>query len=505
MKTPWPILGASVLVVVGLGALMLWKDSEQKTEPLVVWCAAALKESMDEIVPRYQEQTDVRIEVRYGKSEEGLTGIKTTKQGDLYLPADESFIEKAQQDGLMGEVFPVAKMNAVLVVNVNAQRAIESWDDLFKDAGVRVAIASEGAAVREVTHKHLNEGKWRQLVQQSVSLGTVTDVANAVNLQKKAVDAGIIWDNLLSSSNYSHLKPVKVRELAGIAATVRIGVVKSSSRPSEALAFARYVSGSCADIFQRHGFSTSGGTAPPAVQVEPSREQPEIVVFAGAMLRPAVEQTFKEFEAREHVKITTTYNGCGILVGQMNVLKTNKEGRFPDLYFSCDASFMNQVQDLFEPSKVVSKNQLVIAVQKGNPHGIHSLKDLGKEGLRVGRGHEQQCALGAITQGVLIRSGTLKAIYKNIIAAVPSGDLLINSMLAGSLDAAIVYISNVKPNEDKLDFIKVEEVNCAPTQPIAISRSTAHPDVVKRLIQAIESAESKERFEKLGFGWELKP
>ena len=59
--------------------------------------------------------------------------------------------------------------------------------------------------------------------------------------------------------------------------------------------------------------------------------------------------------------------------------------------------------------------------------------------------------------------------------------------------------------DDDLEAIKVEEVNCQPSQPIAISKSTAHPDVVKRLLRSLETAQSKDRFEKLGFGWEVKP
>ena len=90
--------------------------------------------------------------------------------------------------------------------------------------------------------------------------------------------------------------------------------------------------------------------------------------------------------------MTRVYNGCGILVGQM------RTGQKPDLYFACDPRFMGEVADLFLKPETVSNNQLVIAVLKGNPAGLKELKDLGKEGLRVGVGHEQQCALGAITQ-----------------------------------------------------------------------------------------------------------
>ena len=77
------------------------------------------------------------------------------------------------------------------------------------------------------------------------------------------------------------------------------------------------------------------------------------------MLRPAIHRTINAFEEREGVSVTRVYNGCGILVSQM------KTGEMPDVFFACDVSFMNMVQDEFKPATNVSNNQLVIAVNQG--------------------------------------------------------------------------------------------------------------------------------------------
>ena len=63
----------------------------------------------------------------------------------------------------------------------------------------------------------------------------------------------------------------------------------------------------------------------------------ELLVYAGSMFPPAIEETIKEFEKRERVTGMCVYNGCGILVGQMKVKK-------PDLFFACDARFMGDVE-----------------------------------------------------------------------------------------------------------------------------------------------------------------
>ena len=492
----WILLAVSV-VLIGTAVLLLSNKSPVgKGDPLIVYTAAAIAEPMQEIADLYEQQTGQKIELRFGKSEELVASVKTTKQGDLLIPADDSYLVKAHKDGLIEDILPVARMSAIWVVNPASKREIKTWDDLFAVPDDKLAMASEGAAIRNLAEKKLPPEQWKQIAEHSVSLGTVTDVANAVKLGTH-VNVGLIWDNMLASPNYKHLTGVRLKETDRIVGSVKVGIIKFTTRIQAAQAFARFVSGSCGDIFKKHGFSDATGSISPPPQVKKSN--PELLIYAGSMLRPAIEETIREFEKREGVTVRTVYNGCGILVAQMQA------GERPDAYFSCDPTFMNQVSDLFETPKIISKNQLVIAVPKGNPYKIASLKDLGQPGMKIGVGHEQQCALGAITQGVLIRTKTLKAITENVAVRSPSGDLLVNQLRTGSLDAVVAYVSNVKPYSDELEAITVEEVNCAPTQPLAPSKTTQHPELVQRLIKAIESAESKARFEKFGFGWELAP
>ncbi len=119
-----------------------------------------------------------------------------------------------------------------------------------------------------------------------------------------------------------------------------------------------------------------------------------------------------------------------------------KAGQVPDAYFACDTEFMEQVPDLFPESTDVSQNELVILVEKGNPHDIASLRDLDKEGLRVGIGHEKQCAMGWLTQNTFREGGVQQEVMENVTVQTPTGDMLVNQMRTGSLDAAVVYLSN---------------------------------------------------------------
>lgn len=194
--------------------------------------------------------------------------------------------------------------------------------------------------------------------------------------------------------------------------------------------------------------------------------------------------------------MTRVYNGCGILVAQM------KAGQIPDAYFACDVEFMNQVKDIFPVSETISQNELVILVKKGNPAGIRNLKDLSKDGLRVGIGHEKQCAMGWLTQRTFDEGGVREQVMKNVVVQTPTGDMLVNQMRSGSLDAAVAYLSNAAGSAEELDAIRIQGIPCSvANQPFGIAKETRHVQLASRLLQAIKTKTSQDRFAQEGFRW----
>lgn len=317
----------------------------------------------------------------------------------------------------------------------------------------------------------------------------MNDVAN--DLVVGAADAGIVYDAVLHA--YPQLEAIRIPEFEPAVSQVAIGVIASTKHPSAALHFARYVAAK--DRGQKHylehGFQVANGDI--------WADVPEISLFAGSMLRPAMEDTITEFEEREGVRVKRVYNGCGILVAQM------KSGQHPDAYFACDREFMNQVPDLFPTPIDVSENELVILVQKGNPQKIADLNDLARRGLRVGIGHERQCAMGWLTQNTLKEGGVQKEVMENVTEQTPTGDMLVNQIRTGSLDAAVVYLSNAAGAGEELDAIRIRGIACSiATQPFAVSKETRFLQLTERLFEQLCSAESRETFEAEGFRWQKK-
>ncbi|MHC4995031.1 MAG: substrate-binding domain-containing protein, partial [Planctomycetota bacterium] len=233
-------------------------------------------------------------------------------------------------------------------------------------------------------------------------------------------------------------------------------------------------------------------------------DHPEVLLMAGAMLKPGIEDVIATFEKREGVTIKPVYNGCGILVAQM------KTGTLPEAYFSCDTSFMTDVEHHFNPSVDVSKNPMMLVVPTGNPRSIKTLYDLTTPGLKIGLAHPQNSALGALTDRMLEELGLRKKVYnpQSTVVHSDAGHMLVNQMRTGSLDACIVYRSNAMSNPQNLEHMELLSIDlpqAIATQPFAISKNAEHKHLMERLFEAVTTAQNQSNFKSLGFEWILPP
>ena len=481
----------SVLAVAVLVALLRWKPGEPARakikQPLIVYCAAGIKPPMEAAARAYEAAYGVRIQLQYGGSGTLLSNLRVSRQGDLFLAADDSYLHIARTNHLLDEVIPLARIKPVIGVRKGNPKKIADLSDLLrKDVGLAQAnpdVAAIGKVTRDLLRK---SGEWPALEKHTrVFKTTVNDVANDIKLG--TVDAGILWD--ATAKQYPELEQVAVPAFELGEQSVAIGVLKFSLHPTEALKFARYLGARDRGLKQFSHF----GYRP--VEGDLWRERPEVVIYSGGVNRTAIEDTIKRFEQREGARVSRVYNGCGILVSQM------KAGQRPDAYFACDLPFLRQVQDQFLDSVEISETDLVMLVARGNPKGIKVLADLAKPGLRLGLGNGQQTALGALTIQVLQAASLYDAVRANVRAETPTGDLLVNQMKTGSLDAALVYEANAAQVRESLEVIPLHLSGARAIQPFAIARTSDHKFLVERLREAIQSDESRKQFESVGFRW----
>ncbi|QDS88135.1 Putative binding protein precursor [Rosistilla ulvae] len=502
-KTAFAMLGSVALVAV-LVWLMVADGASNRNAPasastsadpassasdgLHIYCAASNQAVLEPIRHAYEQLTGIAISVQYGPSQTLLAQSELTGRGDLYLPADESYLATASERGLVAEILPLATMQAGLVVKRGNPKGIDDLQALLADDVRLVQANPDAAAVGKITRELLTQaGTWEAVAAATTAFrGTVTEVTNDV--QVGAADAGIVYDAVLHP--YPDLEFVEIEALREATSKVSLGVLQSSQEPAKSLHFARFVAArdQGLKVYAEHGFRVAAG--------DPWAEVPELSIFAGSMLRPAIEETIVAFEEREGVLVSRVYNGCGILVAQMQA------GQQPDAYFACDVEFMNQVQDIFPDPVDVSQNELVILVPKGNPRKIATLADLRQPDLRVGIGHEKQCAMGWITQNVFRESGMQRELMSNVTVQTPTGDMLVNQLRTGSLDAAVVYLSNAAGSAEHFDAVQIQGIPCSTaTQPWAVAKGSHYPQLASRLFEMLISSDSQAIFTAEGFRW----
>jgi len=515
-RSPWLILGVTAVAVAILLLLLLWnpgrKSSPEDGGPITVYCAAGMRLPVNAVIARYEKECGRKVIPQYGGSGKLLSTLRVEKESplaDLYLAADESYLEEARRQGLVAETIPVARLRPVIAVPGDSGKNIRSARDLLRE-DVKVALASpEFAAIGRIGQKLLEKaGIWNKIQEGSQGLrgavsfvGTVTEVAN--NLKLGTVDAGIVWDATVKQ--YPRLKVVEDPILKEGIQAVTIGVVSSTRRPTAALRFARYLTARDRGLqeFQRLGWEI--------VEGDVWEEEPELVFYSGGINRPAIEMTVGEFEAREGVRVTMKYGGCGILVSEMKAIaKGNIPSAFPDMYLACDASFIPPVQDNFGKALNISETEVVFLVPRGNPKNIRTLKDLARPGLRIAMANEEHSALGALTQRILEAEGLYKQVKKNVTFQAPSADPLVLRILGSSPeskaseDVAIVYYSNCSIAKKSLDVIPIgieKHPLARAIQPYVVSRHSRHRQLALRLREALLSDTSKERYLSVGFRW----
>lgn len=231
--------GVSVLVLAGLIGALVWIGDNRPA--ITIYCAEAMRPAMEEVSKDYDKEFGQKVEVSYDASQTCFVKLAVAKRGDLFLPADDSYIQLAKDKELIDkqDVFNVARMHAVVIVRPNFPTAIKTWPELLA-LGNRLAIGNtDTTAIGSVLKANLQaEGRWSELAKQKRNeMVNVNQVLNSVKLGSS--DAGIVWDAV--AKPHPELTIVEFKELASVQARVQIAITKFSTQRDAARQFIRFL------------------------------------------------------------------------------------------------------------------------------------------------------------------------------------------------------------------------------------------------------------------------
>jgi molybdate transport system substrate-binding protein len=261
------------------------------------------------------------------------------------------------------------------------------------------------------------------------------------------------------------------------------------------------ISGGCSN-------SASSTSPNPATQSSPTMTPQvsspvyaqELLVFAAAGTKPAIDEAAKSFEQKYGTKITVNYGGGGEVLSSMVLAKKG------DIYIAPEQRFMNSAlkQGAIDANTTISSLAYmipVIGVKKGNPQNIQNLADLTKPGLKVVMGNPDTTALGEIVPQMLQKASLYDAVKPNIVTNAPQVTAIITMLKMNQVDAGFIwhYFGVTSASDVEVIWIPREYVTGIGEIQTAVSTYSQETVTAQKFVELLVSSEGKEIFKKNGY------
>ena len=224
-----------------------------------------------------------------------------------------------------------------------------------------------------------------------------------------------------------------------------------------------------------------------------------ILIYAGAASKPATEEIVKDLKEKTGIVADVIFGGSGFVLSQM---KLSKKG---DLYFPGSSDFMELAKKeglVFpESEKIVVYLVSAINVQKGNPKGIHSLRDLTKDRIRVAIANPEMVCVGTYAVEIIEKNLTpseKEKFKKNLVNYTESCEKTASVISLKAVDAVIGWrvFQYWDPERIESILLKPEAISRIGYIPIAISRFTEDKIAAQKFIDFLSSSHGKTTFQK---------
>jgi molybdate transport system substrate-binding protein len=219
----------------------------------------------------------------------------------------------------------------------------------------------------------------------------------------------------------------------------------------------------------------------------------DVTVFAAASLTESFNQIGKDFEAANPgTKVTFNFAGSSALATQIN------QGAPADVFAAASPTTMKTVTDAGngdgEPAVFV-KNQLVIAVAKGNPKGIQGLADLAKPGTKVALCAEQVPCGSAAKKA--LESANVKVTPVTLEQDVKAA---LSKVKLGEVDAALVYRTDAKAASADVDGIDFpESANAINDYPLVVLKDAPNKTAAQAFVEYLKGEKAQAVLTQAGF------
>lgn len=493
-------------------------DSAEQDNTLYCYVGGTMRPAMEELVRLYQAETGTRVELDYGDSGSIVIKAETTRKGDLCVVHDP-FHGFMTVKGLSVEGWAVATLEPVIAVAKGNPKKIEGIKDLARP-GIRLVLTDANySTMGHVCRVIFQKAGLAEAIEKNTLTRTRAggEAANAVVLGH--ADATIVWNAVVFLRREKldavpvepPLRPVPKVDAVTSATygpvdmsriQVTMDLLEFSKRPEAARAFAAFAASPRGqEVWKQFGFGpppevvhlvAPAPQTPPTAEAQPSGNS--IYIYAGAGLRPALEDIAHTFTAKTGVAVETNYGGSGMLISNLRLTKRG------DLFMPGDEWYIDLAdkEGLVEPKAPVCWFVPVILVQKGNPKSIRGLADLARPGLRIGLGNPKACQVGRASEEIIAKNRLdAAAIEKNLAFSSVTVNELGLQIKTGQLDAAIVWDAVAAQYADSADVVAIPPAqNAVSRVAVAVLKSARNLAGAEAFVQFLRGPEGQALFRK---------
>lgn len=221
-------------------------------QELVVYCAAGFRKPMTEIAKRYEDRFGVEVVLQFGGSG-ALASQLELVGGDLFFPADRSYLLPFQERGELEESFPVVKLTAGLVLAEGNPKEVFQLESLGQ-SGLKISLGDKSSSIGKLTWEVLGGLDAFYKIKKNVRVTKPTVNQLVEDVGAGAVDVAIAWDAV--ARGYPGVEWRGVSEFNQLVKLAEMGVLKKRAGGEVALHFVDFVTSLSGGgrVFQEMGF-----------------------------------------------------------------------------------------------------------------------------------------------------------------------------------------------------------------------------------------------------------
>ncbi|HOO41756.1 MAG TPA: molybdate ABC transporter substrate-binding protein [Syntrophales bacterium] len=225
----------------------------------------------------------------------------------------------------------------------------------------------------------------------------------------------------------------------------------------------------------------------------------KLMIMCGAAFKMPMEEIVDAFMKQTGAEVNVSYAAVGPLMSQITL------SRRGDVFIAPSPDIMNKAEKRGHviPRSTRNMGYFVpsINVQKGNPKGIKSLKDMTKPGVRIALANPETVFVGMLGVEIVdkgLSSRERELFRKNIVTYAEDFSKLAALLALEKVDAIIGfgYLKGWFP--DKIDTVKLrkEEILRIGVGQAALLNYTENRPLAERFLGFLDSKESRDIFKK---------